>query len=163
MSCPPLLLAASPTLAAASVPPSQSTHQHQAPANVRPLPPDHDVAILGRSVAAPDGQTIGRLIDVLVDAAGRPEAAVIDFGGFMGVGARKIAVHWNTLRFTPGDHKHPITLELTPNQIKAAPEYQTTRKPVPVVVREAKPHVAASGTLRPASSAVVQTAHSVGR
>ena len=101
--------------------------------HVKSVPPDQDIAVLGRPVSAPDGKTIGRLIDVLVDAAGKPEAAVIDFGGFMGVGARKIAVHWSTLHFAPADHKHPILLDLTPDQIKAAPEYKSTSKPVAVV------------------------------
>jgi len=104
------------------------------PGQVEHVPPEQAVAILGRPVAAPDGKEIGRLIDVLVDNAGTPEAAVIDFGGFMGVGARKIAVHWSMLHFTPADPKRPITLELTPDQIKAAPEYKDPAGPAPVIV-----------------------------
>ena len=64
----------------------------------------------------------------------QPQAAVIDFGGFMGVGSRKIAVEWSALHFAPGDAKHPITLDLTQDQIKAAPEYKDVAKPAPVVV-----------------------------
>jgi hypothetical protein len=52
----------------------------------------------------------------------------------MGVGSRKIAVQWSALHFSPGDAKHPITLDLTPDQIKAAPEYKDVAKPAPVVV-----------------------------
>ena len=85
-------------------------------------------------MTAPDGKTIGRLVDVLVDATGTPEAAVIDVGGFMGVGARKIAVHWSTLHFAPGNPKQPITLDLTLDQLKAAPEYRNPSKPAPVVL-----------------------------
>ncbi len=106
------------------------------------VPAGQDVAVLGHDVTTPDGKTIGRLIDVLVNAAGKPEAAVIDFGGFMGVGARKIAVHWSTLHFAPGNEKQAITLDLTLDEIKAAPEYKDTGKPVPVVV---KPGPAAEG------------------
>ena len=72
-------------------------------------------------------------MDVLVGWDGEPQAAVIDFGGFMGVGSRKIAVQWSTLHFAPGDTIHPITLDLTPDQIKAAPEYKDVTKPAPVV------------------------------
>ena len=61
-------------------------------------------------VADPEGKEIGRLVDVLVDDQGQPQAAVIDFGGFMGVGNRKIAVDWSALHFAPADPKHPITL-----------------------------------------------------
>jgi hypothetical protein len=101
---------------------------------VEHVPRDEAVAILGRNVSTPDGKTIGRLVDVLVNAEGVPEAAVIDFGGFMGVGARKIAVHWSTLKFSPANAKQAITLDLTPDQIKAVPEYTDTNKPAPVVL-----------------------------
>ena len=79
-------------LAAASSPPVGEVQQ---------VPPDQARAVLGQMVADPDGKEIGRLVDVLVGDQGQPQAAVIDFGGFMGVGNRKIAVDWNALHFTP--------------------------------------------------------------
>ncbi len=39
---------------------------------------------------------------------------MIDFGGFLGVGSRKLAVHWSALRFNPAEGKHIITLDMTP-------------------------------------------------
>jgi hypothetical protein len=101
--------------------------------SVQTVAPEAAEAILGRRVTNPDGKDVGRLVDVLVDENGRPQAAVIDFGGFMGVGNRKVAVHWSTLRFNPADGKHRITLGMTPDQIKAAPEYSNSDKPAPVV------------------------------
>ncbi len=38
---------------------------------------------------------MGRVVDVIVDPAGQVCAAIVDFGGFLGVGSRKIAVDWN--------------------------------------------------------------------
>jgi hypothetical protein len=90
-------------------------------------------AILGQPISDLKGRQIGRLVDVLVNANGQPQAAVIDFGGFMGVGNRKVAVHWSALHFNPADAKHKVTLEMTPDQIKAAPEFLNTNKPAPVV------------------------------
>lgn len=90
-------------------------------------------AILGQPVSDQDGKDVGRLIDVLVDAAGAPQAAVIDYGGFMGVGNRKVAVHWSMLHFAPGDPKRKIILEMTPDQIKGAPEFLNSNKAAPVV------------------------------
>lgn len=98
------------------------------------MPTEQALAILGHKVAAADGKDVGRLVDVLVGQDGEPQAAVIDFGGFMGVGNRKIAVQWSTLHFAPGETAHPITLDLTPDQIKAAPEYKDVSKPAPVVI-----------------------------
>ncbi|MGH7153814.1 MAG: hypothetical protein ACREF3_07770 [Acetobacteraceae bacterium] len=82
----------------------------------------------------PLGTVEGRIVDVLVNQVGVPQAAVIDFGGFMGVGSRKIAVHWNTLHFNPGDPKYPVVLDLLPDQIKAAPAYEGESKPAAVVI-----------------------------
>jgi hypothetical protein len=117
------------SLLAAEPPPAPPASTGQ----VEKVPPDHVLAVLGRTVSTQDGKPIGRLVDVLVDDSGAPEAGVIDFGGFMGVGARKVAVHWSALHFTPGNAKQPITLELTPDQIKAVPEYREKR-PAPIVV-----------------------------
>jgi PRC-barrel domain len=111
-------------LMAASPPASEVQH----------VPPEQALAVLGRAVADASGKEIGRLVDVLIGDQGEPQAAVIDFGGFMGVGSRKIAVKWNTLHFAPADTKRPITLDLTPDQIKDAPEFKDVAKPAPVVV-----------------------------
>ena len=101
---------------------------------VQRVPPEQAVPILGHAVTDTEGKEIGHLIDVLVDEQGQPQAAVIDFGGFMGVGNRKIAVEWGALHFVPADPKRAISLTLTPDQIKAAPEYKDIAKPAPVVV-----------------------------
>jgi hypothetical protein len=114
--------------AAQSPPPGPPT------TNVQRVPPEQALAILGHTVTDPSGKTIGRLVDVLVDNNGDPQAAVIDFGGFMGVGSRKIAVQWSTLHFAPANSKQPITLDLSQDQIKAAPEFKDITKPAPVVV-----------------------------
>jgi hypothetical protein len=95
--------------------------------------PESAEAILGSRVVDPKGTDMGRLVDILVNGNGQPQAAVIDFGGFMGVGNRKVAVHWSALHFDPTDSKHEVVLDMTPDQIKAAPEYSSPDKPAPVV------------------------------
>jgi hypothetical protein len=125
-----LLVCGWPSIAADTRPPANP----RPPGQVVHVPPEEAFAILGLPVTGPDGKTVGRLVDLLVDASGKPEAGVIDVGGFMGVGARKIAVHWSTLHFAPADPKRPITLDLTLDQIKAAPEFGNSSKPAPVVV-----------------------------
>jgi PRC-barrel domain len=88
--------------------------------------------ILGREVRSGANENMGRIVDVLVDRDGQVRAAITDFGGFLGVGSRKIAVAWNALRF-PSDAKktEPIRLDLTRDQVQAAPEYKQDK---PVVV-----------------------------
>src|ERR1700688_1372552 len=81
--------------------------------------------VLGRDVRSPTDENMGRIVDVIVDRAGVVRAAVIDFGGFLGVGSRKIVVDWNALHFGHvADKGDSITLELTKAQVMAAPEYK---------------------------------------
>src|SRR6202042_1403722 len=93
----------------------------------------HEVeGILGREVRSAADEDMGRIVDVLVDRAGQVRAAIIDFGGFLGVGSRKIAVDWNALHFPePGKAGERIALELTRDQVKTAPEYRDGQ---PVVI-----------------------------
>ena len=73
---------------------------------------------------------------MLVDGAGRPLAAVLDYGGFMGVGRRRIAVAWRALSFTPGERPGGggITLGLSRDQLKGFPDHKDGE---PIVVAAA--------------------------
>jgi PRC-barrel domain len=97
--------------------------------------------VLGRYVRSPADEDMGRIVDVIVDRSGMVRAAVIDFGGFLGVGSRKIVVDWNALHFgRVTDKGDSITLDLTKEQVTAAPEY---KEDAPIVV------LGASGNLQP--------------
>jgi hypothetical protein len=97
--------------------------------------------ILGRDVRGAANEDMGRIVDVIVDRGGLVRAAVIDFGGFLGVGSRRIVVDWSALHFwNVANPNKSITLELTRDQVKAAPEYKEDQ---PIVV------LGASGSLEP--------------
>jgi sporulation protein YlmC with PRC-barrel domain len=81
-------------------------------------------AILGKGVRSNAGEDMGRIVDVIVGREGRIHAAIIDFGGFLGIGTRKIAVDWNALDFAPVGKPGAIVLELTRNQVRLAPAYK---------------------------------------
>jgi PRC-barrel domain protein len=75
---------------------------------------------------------MGRIVDVIVDQTGGPRAAVIDFGGFLGVGSRRIVLDWRALHFSPPARSDQVTVDLTREQVKAAPEFKSG-KPIFVV------------------------------
>ena len=93
--------------------------------------------ILGKEVHSPSGQAMGRIVDLLVDETGQPRAAIIDFGGFLGVGTRKIAIDWHNLRFHAMGTKEAVVCDLDRDQIKAAPEYKNSRDIVAIVTAPA--------------------------
>jgi hypothetical protein len=127
---------------------AELTSQVEQPASTPPSQPAKPSAVvldnrdatsvLGKAVRSAANEDMGRVIDVIVDRAGTIRAAVIDFGGFLGVGNRRIAVDWSALHFVRSDR---ITLEMTRDQVKAAPEYQEGK---PIVVLGALGNLAQS-------------------
>lgn len=80
--------------------------------------------ILGHDVLDSAGEDVGPLVDVLVDKAGAPVAGIIEVGGFIGVGTRRVAVAWRMLRFVPENGELQIHMDLTFDSAAAAPEFQ---------------------------------------
>jgi sporulation protein YlmC with PRC-barrel domain len=95
--------------------------------------------ILGRDVLGRTGEKMGRIIDVIVDRRGRLRAAIVDFGGFLGVGSRKIAIDWRVFHIVTDGKTMSIVLDLTREDVKAFPEY---RRGEQVVVPQPGPSLA---------------------
>jgi PRC-barrel domain protein len=144
------VLAVGPVASAADdAGPTQGTKAAAPDAAKEPAPPPSVTVIgardahgiLGRDVRSAANEDMGRIVDVIVDREGGVRAAVVDFGGFLGVGSRKIVVDWSALRFGGVSNKRDsITLELTKAQVAEAPEY---KEDAPVIV------LGAAGRLQP--------------
>ena len=80
--------------------------------------------VFGEQVRDLNGDDAGRLWDSLVDDAAKPMAAVIDYGGPLGVGQRKVAVAWSALQFVMSDTATPVHLALTRLQLGALPDFK---------------------------------------
>ena len=91
-------------------------------------------SVLGREVRTRVEEDVGRIIDLLADRYGHVQAAVIEFGGFLGIGTRKIAVEWSALRFEQDGRKPVVIVELTRDELRVAPEYKQSE---PAIVRRA--------------------------
>lgn len=115
-----LLLIAMPAIA--QTPPALQTH-----------PPDTIAGVLGRRVMDAKGDEVGRLVDILIDRRGRPRAAIIDVGGFMGIGMRRVAIAWDTMRVTIEAGETHLANDLTFDEIAAAPEFRGTDAPIQVL------------------------------
>jgi hypothetical protein len=106
----------------------------QAADTLTPVPKNNQLeSVLGKEVRTRVEEDVGRIIDLLADRNGRVQAAVIEFGGFLGIGTRKIAVEWSALRFE-SDGKPAVIVEMTRDQLRVAPEYKPSE---PAVVRRA--------------------------
>jgi len=114
-----IIAAAIATLAAS---PAQMTMQT--------TPPGQLVPTMGQRLRGPDGSDTGRLWEVLVDRTGQPRVAVIEYGGFAGMGRRKVAVAWQALRFRPGDPAHPISLLVNKAEMGRIPDFKDAGGPI---------------------------------
>jgi hypothetical protein len=125
-----------------ATPPSKNQPEEKAPPpSVTVIDAADARGVLGREVRATADENMGRSVDVMVDRGGQVRASIIDFGGFLGVGSRKIAVDWKALHFGRVNNKgDTITLELSRDQVRAAPEYKDGK---PIIV------LGASGNLEP--------------
>jgi len=128
----PLPSAAQPATGAEDAAPAQaSPPKTEAPAETRRLG-----SVLGIEVRTSREQNVGRIVDLLASRSGQVEAAVIEFGGFLGMGSRKIAIEWSALRLENQGKQTVAILDMTRDQLRAAPEYKPDR---PIVVHKALP------------------------
>ncbi|MCJ2058567.1 PRC-barrel domain-containing protein [Methylobacterium sp. J-048] len=117
---------------APQAPPTNAAQQQQQGTPATVLDTQDYESLLGRSVRSAGGDELGRVIDIIIDKDGHPRAAIIDFGGFLGVGTRKIAVDWRALRFTAdGNKERKLSVALSRNQVRVSPEYKAGE---PIVV-----------------------------
>lgn len=92
----------------------------------------------GSTITSPKGETIGDIVDLIIDTEeGGITAAIVSVGGFLGIGAKQIAVDWNELQIDYDGQE--ITLEMTREEADNAPEYafrerQDPPPPAPVPV-----------------------------
>ena len=81
-------------------------------------------SVLGIEVRTVSERNVGRIVDLLFEPNGAVEAAVVEFGGFLGIGARKIAIEWSALRFQAAENKLVAILDIPRDQLHSAPDYK---------------------------------------
>lgn len=78
----------------------------------------------GTTVYGADDANLGSIDEVVMTQDNKPDAVVIDVGGFLGIGAKPVAVGMDNLAFmTDPDGKTYLYTSLTKEQLEAQPEY----------------------------------------
>jgi hypothetical protein len=88
--------------------------------------PDGLASVLGREIRTANERDLGRIIDVLADRDGNVRAVVIEFGGFLGIGTRKIAVDWSALRYDGEGDRSSWLVDVSRDQLRVAPEFKAS-------------------------------------
>ncbi|KAB1074608.1 PRC-barrel domain-containing protein [Methylobacterium planeticum] len=92
----------------------------------RPLGSFKTSKLIGLGVVGQDHVRVGKIEDVLIDRSGRIHAVVLDIGGFLGIGTKRVAVPfdrfaWNTdARAGKGTDPSIVKAENAPSKEAAA-------------------------------------------
>lgn len=80
--------------------------------------------MMGTTVYGADDANVGSIGDVVLSADGNVDAYIVDVGGFLGMGAKEVAVGSDNLQFmTDGDGNKYLYTSFTKEQLEAAPAY----------------------------------------
>jgi sporulation protein YlmC with PRC-barrel domain len=84
--------------------------------------------VVGMKVQDTEGKKLGDIKDLVIDPMdGSIGYAVLDFGGFLGIGDKYFAVPWEALQWTP-DRK-AIVLDVAKKDLKQAPGFDKNNWP----------------------------------
>jgi hypothetical protein len=79
--------------------------------------------LMNVSVIDAEGNDIGGIDDVIVDPEGGIFGAVVSVGGFLGIGAKEVAVSWSEFKYLPEEQS--ANLNVTRADLEAAPDFMT--------------------------------------
>ena len=80
--------------------------------------------MIGVKVHNTAGESVGKIEDLLITDGGTLRAVVLDVGGFLGVGAREIAVEPSALVLYPGGDRFAGVLNMGKDAIAAASTFK---------------------------------------
>lgn len=82
----------------------------------------------GTNVYNPAGDKLGSIDNLMIDKiSGQVRYAVMEFGGFLGIGTDRYPLPWNTLKYEPEMGGYVVSL--SKEQLDKAPRYQTSTVP----------------------------------
>ena len=74
-----------------------------------------------QNVYDPSDKKIGEIKDVLIGSDGKVAALIIEVGGFVGAGAKDVAVPFTDVKGTKKNDKWYLTMEANKDELKNAP------------------------------------------
>jgi hypothetical protein len=106
--------------------------------------------LVGLSIQNGANETIGQVADVVFDGNRTIKAFVVSVGGFLGIGAKYVAVDPSALRLTRVDERTlKAIIETDRDQLRAAPEYRYLTESKASAKADAKPADAKPGEMKP--------------
>jgi sporulation protein YlmC with PRC-barrel domain len=77
----------------------------------------------GLSVIGAEGDSIGTIDDLILHPEGGIFGAVVSVGGFLGIGAKEVALSWNEFQYAP--EEQVARVNFTREDLEQAPDFKT--------------------------------------
>jgi sporulation protein YlmC with PRC-barrel domain len=153
------ILAAGTMLATAAIAQTPSTttpsEPSAAPATTGPVNPSGKATVVnsqksdqflvssfkGTDVLGPDDKKIGDVTDLLFDKTGNIQAVIVGVGGFLGIGAKDVALTLPSFDVVPGkDGQSPtLKLSMTKDELTQAAAFERQKPPQPAAAQRPAP------------------------
>lgn len=88
----------------------------------------------GTDVVGTDNQKIGDVTDILFDKSGKIEAYIVSVGGFLGIGAKDVAVAPSQFQVMPAEGNtsyERLKLSMTKDQLQQMASFEAYHPPAP--------------------------------
>ncbi len=85
-------------------------------------------AVIGAKIRNENKDTVGSVQDLYLDSQGATKTVVVSVGGFLGVGAKDVAIKWSDLKQSRDGKSLVLTTNLSKDELKALPDYMAERR-----------------------------------
>ena len=79
--------------------------------------------LIGRDIVDGEGNSVGEVEDLMIDSGNQVTHVLADVGGFLGIGAKTVALQADQLQLSEGDGGDIVTA-MSKEQIEALPGYE---------------------------------------
>jgi hypothetical protein len=87
--------------------------------------------VIGSTVYSSKNQKVGSVADLLLDNKGMPVAAVIQLGGFLGMGGKKVTIDLKSTQFVRSSEGDRVIAPVSEEQLKVAADFTPYSPPPP--------------------------------
>jgi sporulation protein YlmC with PRC-barrel domain len=93
--------------------------------------------LIGTDAVTANGDDIGEIENLLVEANGQVKAVVVEWGGFLGIGESRAAVPWDQVQLNEAGDQ--VTINMTRSEMEAMPTYNPDQPSVAGIDSDVRP------------------------